>query len=97
MVSDEWRQWGIPGEVLHQAIQRLPDDWSISIELRGGNVRPYVILHDDIGDCCIDSDGPNEGETLVDCVSRLVQSSERACAEMDLNGPFNRPTAPPAS
>lgn len=73
----EWKQWIIPGEVLDQALQRLPDDWTITIELRGGNARPYVILHDDIGDACWDGDGPNDGEAIVDCLSRLVLSAER--------------------
>ena len=78
---NEWELWNVPGEVIDQAIRRLPDEWSIKIELRGGNVRPYVILHDDTGDCCIDGDGPNDGETLIDCIGRLVLAAEREAGD----------------
>lgn len=76
-MSGEWETWGIPGEVADQVIRRLPHEWSITITLQGGNARPYIILHDDAGDCCIDSDGPNTGESVVDCISRLLITAER--------------------
>jgi len=77
----EWKLWTVPGEVMDQAIRRMPDEWSINIELNGSNVRPYVILRDENGDCCMDGDGPNDGETLVDCISRLVVTAERVAGE----------------
>ena len=77
----EWKQWSVPGEVMDQAIRRLPDEWTITIQLNGSNAKPYVILHDDNGDCCIDGDGPNKGETLTDCISRLLVAAERVAED----------------
>lgn len=66
-------QWTIPGEVFQQVLDRLPDDWDLTIRLQGGSIRPYLILTDDHGDGMWDNDGPLDGESVVDCISRLIR------------------------
>lgn len=72
-MSDEYKQWTIPGEVMQQVLNSLPDDWDLTIRLQGGSIRPYLILTDDNGDEWWDNDGPLDGESVVDCISRLMR------------------------
>ena len=72
-MSDEYKQWTIPGELLQQVLDRLPDDWNLTIRLQGGSIRPYLILTDENDDGMWDNDGPIVDESLVDCIGRLVQ------------------------
>ena len=72
-MSDEHKGWTIPGEIMQQVFDRLPDDWDLTIRLQGGSIRPYLILTDKHGDGMWNNDGPLDGESVVDCISRLIR------------------------
>jgi hypothetical protein len=72
-MSDEHKGWTIPGEVMQQVLDRLPDDWNLTIQLQGGSIRPYLILTNDNGDGMWNDYGPLDGESVVDCISRLMR------------------------
>ena len=71
-MASEWKDWTIPGEVFQQALNLLPEEWTLSISVTAGDARPYVRILDEYGDVPRDGDGPNDGESLVDCIGRLV-------------------------
>ncbi len=72
-MSDKHKQWTIPGEVMQQVLDHLPDDWELTIRLQGGSIRPYLMLTDDDGIGMWDNDGPLDKESVVDCISRLMR------------------------
>lgn len=72
-------------DLFAEALEVLPDEWTIRIDLTGGNVRPYVMLLDEVGDAL--GDGPElhevqvadrtemVAEELTDCIVRLLDES----------------------
>lgn len=65
-------KWTIPGEIIEDVFQRLPCDWELSIKLEcGSDDQPLIQI---IADDGVDWDwgGPEDGESLPDCISRLL-------------------------
>ena len=67
-------EWTIPGEVIEDVFQRLPYDWELTIRIEGGSVRPYLQITTEDGMGVWDGDGPEDGESLIDCISRLIRT-----------------------